>query len=221
MYVPFLQALFEHGRVVVGTGEPSAEDLQAGDRVLAEMEARNRLDGPADLPKYERPTARWAAMTVYQSCRLIAIRAISAEEARDLLPPPPVNADTAADHYSADLTLRFLPDVLRLAEEQSQADPVCKMLRALAHQWPLSSVGIRDLEVNRLRLEPVRNCPSLLSIYLDRIVRARDASRLKSEPIRAAYQQRLGAYPELQPEVLRLLAPIAAGDEPRETSEPQ
>ena len=72
------------------------------------------------------------------------------------------------------------------------------MLAALTgwcEQWPLSSVGVSDL--NPPHCEPILTGECLLRLYVDRILRTQDTSRLSDQRIRNEVSRAVGAFPEL------------------------
>ena len=103
-------------------------------------------------------------------------------------------AAPASLHYSVDLSFRFLPDLLRLARSEAEGDPLLRHIRQWAAAWPLSSVGIPDLELGSI--EPIVEHPCLLSIYCDRIIALRDRSRLGDSRVDGALAQAVGAMGE-------------------------
>ena len=114
--------------------------------------------------------------------------------------PGPIDPATI---YSVDLTLRWLPDLLTLARAAATRDVLVDELLRLAREWPLSSVGIKDLPGS----EPgaIVEHPSLLQLYVDRIIARRDKSRLGHPAVDRGVRTALGMFPELCPELAEVL----------------
>jgi hypothetical protein len=201
----FLQRLFEDGRVMVSAPEPvDKEELRAAEPTLAALEAVYRLDLPGEAPPLLPATARWAAMSMFHACQFVAYRDADEEMVAAALSSPLPAADAAprnedgpgclsyqaALHYSVDLTLRFLPDLLRLARSNAENDPLLGYLRQWAIAWPLSSVGLPDVTPDSI--EPIVNHPCLLKMYGDRIIARKDRSRLGDPRVNQVVQQALG-----------------------------
>lgn len=211
---PFLSALFADGRVHVAAGDPvpsktkptelePADGLPAeGDRVDAELlafERDRRDDLPATPPAVELAAARYGAVMLYRACQFLVFRDVDPETIQRELSRSIDGSVTPLTHYSVDLTLRYLPDVVRLACGESKEDPLVTELTRLAGQWPLSAVGISGAEVGDVTA--IVSDPCLLRLYVDRIIARQDLGRLGNEQVRAAAAQAIGAFPQLAPAV--------------------
>ena len=212
----FLSALFDGGRVRVGGGGAlSAEELAEADEVLAEIEADVRTQWPCEPPGFSVEVGRWAAVTFYRAAQLAVFRDADEATIRQAMATPCPDGSPASAHYSADLVLRFLPDLARLARAAAEGDPLLERLMELAASWPLSSVGMKDVEFSNAQpgsLDPVVDHPSLLGTYVDRIIRHGDVSRLHDVRVRRAVGRAIGELPQLAPK-------MAAAIEKLETEE--
>src|SRR5262249_8722193 len=112
--------------------------------------------------------------------------------------------------YSVDLTYRFLPDVLRLARAASPNDPLVEILRGWGRDWPLSSVGIANL--NQLDPTSFISDRCLRQLYVDRILREDDVSRLDDPKTRQAVLAAIGKHSKLSPKLVAHLADIVPGE---------
>ncbi len=200
----FLERFLNQGEAAVAAGgAPPVDDRALG--VLAEWEQNARLELAGDPPEFISAAAGWAAIMVYDACRFVVCRDVSAEEvAAAFARKPPVARSPAVD-WSVDVVLRQLPEVFRLARHLSPNDPLVKELQALAAVWPLSSVGITGLE--NLDLDSFIGHPALRQLYADRILAAEDVSRLGAPRCDAVLREALGAYHELSPTIARRLFP--------------
>ena len=197
----FLQALFEHGRVRVGSPDDaiSTIDGENAAAILAERHAAERAEYPGEIPPLDRAASRWAAEQFYRACQFAVYRDAGADRIAALLSPPCPKAPAASRHVSVDLTFCFLPDLHRLASAASKDDPLCERLRGWAAEWPLSSVGMPN--VNPADVGDVLQHAGLRRRYLDRIIARRDRSRLNEPRVREAVRAALGAYGELAAEL--------------------
>ena len=107
-------------------------------------------------------------------------------------------------HYSADLSLRFLPDAWRLARDASESDPLVSFLLKTANRWPLSSVGISSTSISSV--DGFATDPSLLALYVDRIIERRDNSRLDDPRVRESIRRAVGAHDVLAPALATMVA---------------
>lgn len=195
----FLNDLFEHGRVATTAAELTLEDQQSALRVLREFEHHDRANWPTGLPEFSEQVGLWAAIVLYRACHFVVERdADPGVLKRALQAACPLSSTTTAC-YSADLTLRFLTDVIRLARAAAEADPLVEMLVTFAARWPLSSVGVRGL--GRVDEALITQDTCLLKAYVDRIIRKSDVARLSDRQVRHMVQASLGLYPDLAPAI--------------------
>jgi hypothetical protein len=198
----FLPALFAGGRVRVSVGDPlSGDAVEQVHRQLLAFERDRRDEFPGTPPEFLLEAAQYGAEVLYAACQLLVFREVEAEMIRQVLGrawPGPLSPSA---HYSVDLTLQYLPDVVRLAHGTSAEDPLVTELIKLAGRWPLSAVGIVGVAEGDVRAIVIDAC--LLRVYVDRIIARRDFHRLANERVRDVAWQAIGAFPELAPEVAR------------------
>ena len=130
MLAAFLDQLFESGQVKLGTARPLASaETAAIDRLKQEdIVCRNEFPGTA--PAFSLEAAYWAAGIVYRACQFYSARDLPAATVRaDLSVPCPSHEYVAETIYSVDITLRYLPDIYRLAAARAAADPLVDELR--------------------------------------------------------------------------------------------
>jgi hypothetical protein len=208
----FLSELFEHGRVRIdeptptatGLRPPAAEDRAAAEVILRERDATVRLDFPGDAPDFDPNLALWGAEQFYRACQFTVYRDVPAPVVVAILSAPCPTAPLAAQHYHLDLTFRFLPDLMRLARTAAENDPLCEQLKDWANRWPLSSVGMAGVEPDAN--EPAWEDAGLLRLYVDRVIAARDLSRINNPRVRRALRAALGFYDRLAPQLAEALA---------------
>lgn len=193
----FLQALFEHGKVRVGApGDViSGGEWTYVDAVLAERHAAEVAEFPGVMPPLAPAAARWAVEQFYRACQFTVYRDAGAETIAAALAAPCPAAPAASRHVSVDQVFRFLPDLYRLAHAASPGDPLCERLRTWAAEWPLSSIGMAD--VNPPHIDDVLEHAGLRTRYVDRIIARRDHSRLSEPRVRQAVLAAVGNYREL------------------------
>jgi hypothetical protein len=109
--------------------------------------------------------------------------------------PQPVSPATL---WSADLTLRWLPDLWQLAAGIAREDPLVVELQRLAAAWPLGSVGVPlTSPPNVAHLALLRTDASLGALYLDRVLAAGDAERMREPWLLERARSAVGAHPHL------------------------
>ncbi len=192
-YCRFLQALFESGRVTVPELFPIDEkELREGDRLLVKYEALWRRELPATPPVFVPQAARWAAVRFFRAAQLAVYREYDQgtceRELGERLGVPP----SPGVHYSVDLVLHYLPDLVKLVHRD---DPLMAHLRQWAREWPLSSVGIPD--VGEVSTGGFAQDDCLIRVYADRILIHTDESRLACPAARRAVRCAVGYHVEL------------------------
>ncbi|MEW6158748.1 MAG: hypothetical protein AB1813_15085 [Verrucomicrobiota bacterium] len=212
----FVQALRTDGRAVV-----SPEPLPAGGSeilpLLQEMErtARRELLGDT-APSFLPTVGVWAAQLFYQLCQFVVCREIGASQiAAACRTSCPAQRSPETD-WSADLFFQHLPQLFRWARQLSNADPLLDHLNRLAHDWPLSSVGIPGL--TQVNIQSFATHPALRRLYADRILAAKDLSRLGEAEIDDLLRADIGIFPDLAPAMAAQLFPTCA---PGFSSEPK
>ncbi|UOQ51203.1 hypothetical protein [Hymenobacter cellulosivorans] len=189
----FLQDLLTTGSITL-TGRPTPfvpDDLLAATDLLQTYHAEDAQQMPHSAPAFDAPAALWAARLLYYTIQLTLVRELDEAVIAQAL------ADFTADLtpevlYSADLMLRYLPDLLRLAKGLAPGDALVARLQALARQWPLSFVSseMPDPEAEARVLVH----PALRQEYVDRIIRAQDRRRAGQEHLRPLVQAALGGH---------------------------
>lgn len=195
----FFESLFDNGRVTVQTHEPPSEkDLSASVSEVLAFEEQYRLELPGIPPTVSADAVRWSTLMFYRASQFLVYRDIDATQIDQDLSLPCPNPNSPSAHYSVDLTFRFLPDLLNRARHVSGDDPLLRWLNNWLAAWPLSSVGISEVE--SLNINPIAEHECLLKMYVDRIIEQNDVSRLADDRVNNAVRAVLGAYPELAPE---------------------
>ncbi len=174
-FVEFLRTLLADGRVVLRE-RPAAEPAERAEArvLLADAYDDCRLDVAGPPLPFDEGTALGMAERLGLACWFLLRHDEPPEAVERALAPPPPPA-SAAQHLSADLVLRFLPQVHRRARALDAADALTRRLTELLLDWPLSGV-LSDVE-EAPRTAPVFDGhPGLLLLYAERLaVRPRPA----------------------------------------------
>ncbi|MBI1840736.1 MAG: hypothetical protein HYR88_07795 [Verrucomicrobia bacterium] len=199
----FLRRLFDEGKGQVRSGPPPVIDASSR-ALLAEAEAIAREELIGQPPRYRPLVAEWAASLLYSACQFVVCREAPADEIVRLLKSPCPESHSPETDWSADLVLRHLPDVFRQARHLSPSDPLVRELAVLGADWPLSSVGM-PLEIAP-DVASFASHRCLWQLYVDRVIRREDLSRLDHPAVAESVRAALGAHPELAPKVSMRLA---------------
>jgi hypothetical protein len=188
----FLRDLLEKGKVTVAgqIGSFGDDDLRAAETLLRHYYDEDALDMPGVVPAFLPEAALWGARYFYHAVQLAVLRDLGEEVVRHYLQDY-AGPRTPEAVYSVDLTLRYLPDLLRLARGLAPDDVLVAALQRTALDWPFSSVG--SGAAGEVAPGILLAHPSLRTAYVDRIIREKDANRLSGpevpEHVRAALGQ--------------------------------
>lgn len=189
----FINHLVREGQVaVVNQIIPfTPQELQDTQTILEAYYQNDILEIPGTAPAFDADAALWAAGYIYRIVQLAMLREAGKQDILHWLSPYPATP-TAASIYSADLCLRYLPDLLSLSKSLAPDDPLMQQIRETAMQWPFSSTGM-NLPANG-DLTAVIASPALLQAYADRIIATRDSNRCDIPAVQQTVTASLGNY---------------------------
>jgi len=171
-------------------------DSQSSDRsaiLLQDYHKTDALHLPGSAPDFHPDAALWAARYIFSTIQLVLLRDSGEDQINHLLVPYE-GKKSAEEIYSADLMLRFLPDLFNFASGLSPEDPLVNKLKETAACWPFSSVGIDSVTVSPE--VGILEHPALKQEYIDRIIQRKDLKRLKGIPERKLLETVLGMHQE-------------------------
>jgi hypothetical protein len=93
---------------------------------------------------------------------------------------PALSSVTSSQHLSADLMLRYVPQILRRARGLDPADPLIEILASILRCWPLSGV-LSDLDEGPLVPLDFGGQAGLSLLYAERLV-GNDRPAWRPEP---------------------------------------
>lgn len=170
---PFLDTLFllrKEGTLTIFSDLKilsQKEEKEAEDFFESEFE-KERLDFLSDKIPFNKEAAIWAAKILYHSAQLYLIRKDTAKDLEKLIPQYQGEKDVSAI-LSADLSLRFLPQLLDALQVADSTDPLAKMLDNILQQFHYSGIGL-DLNLEKINWEEELKDKTYRKLYLERIV---------------------------------------------------
>lgn len=187
----FITNLLEKGAISVTKDLSPFTDIDQleATNALHQLYERDALEMPYSAPEFSETAALWAVEYLYRAIQCSLLREIEEEQVKQLLPNYTHEINAAAI-YSADLILRYLPDLWNLAKGLSPDDILVVLMNETAKKWPFSSIDIEDLE--ELEIDEILNHPSLRQAYIDRILQAEDKKRLKDERVMLLAKEVIG-----------------------------
>jgi hypothetical protein len=142
------------------------EEQEAGDYLEAELEKERQEFLSTDI-SCDKESAVWAAKVLYYSAQLYLIRENTAKDLDKLIPK--LKASDTSSVLSADLSLRFLPQIITLMQTADPYDPLVKILEEILTQFHYS--GIRyPLNLEKVNWEKELKDKTYRKLYLERIV---------------------------------------------------
>lgn len=149
------------------------EEQDAADYFESEFE-KERLEFLSDQINCDRETAVWAAKVLYYSVQLYLIRKDTAKNLEKLIPQFNGKRNVAS-LLSADLSLRFLPEIMNALQNADPEDPLVKMLENILTQFHYSGIGF-DLNLEKINWEEELKDKTYRKLYLERIVEKKSYS---------------------------------------------
>jgi MoxR-vWA-beta-propeller ternary system domain bpX4 len=186
----FLTQLLDQGKIRFRSAEAPRDQPAARDvAILAEAFEAHALSVAGPRIAFDSTTAREAAELVRQSSWALVNRDERLDDLkrRVRISGPP---RTPSQHLSADLLLRYVPQILNRARALDYADPLNALLVDVLQCWPLSGVLADVDEAPRTSLDFGEH-PGLLLLYAERLA-AHDRPAWRPDPSSPAW-----AYYEL------------------------
>ncbi|WP_278352847.1 hypothetical protein [Chryseobacterium gleum] len=147
------------------------EEAEAGDYFETEFE-KERLEFLSDRLTCNKEAAVWAAKVLYYSTQLYLIRENTEKNIEKLIPGFKWTRDISSI-LSADLSLRFLPQVIIALNTVDPEYPLIAMLENILMQFHYSGIGY-DLDLKNVNWKQELADNTYRKLYLERIVEKRD-----------------------------------------------
>lgn len=148
--------------------EISGKEIQdTADYLESEFE-KERLEFLSLEIDFDKEAAVWAAKVLYHSAQLYLIRKDTSKDLHKLIPEYKGKIDISSI-LSADLSLRFLPQIISVLHTADPEDPLIKMLENILKQFHYSAVGL-DVKIQNINWEEELKDKTYRKLYLERIV---------------------------------------------------
>lgn len=170
------------------------EEQDAADYFESEFE-KERLEFLSDQIICDRETAVWAAKVVYHSAQLHLIRENTAKDLNKLIPLFKGKRDVSS-LLSADLSLRFLPQIISVLQSADPEDALVKMLENILAQFHYSAIGF-DLNLENINWEEELKDKTYRKLYLERIVEKKAYSLAEIPYINQLLVAEFGMYKDV------------------------
>lgn len=170
------------------------EEQDAADYFESEFE-KERLEFLSDQINCDKETAVWAAKILYHSAQLYLIRENTAKDLQKLIPEFKDKRDISSI-LSADLSLRFLPQIISALQNADPEDTLVKMLENILQQFHYSAVGL-DMDLSKINWEEELKNKTYRKLYLERIVEKKAYSLAEIPYINQLLIAEFGMYKDI------------------------
>lgn len=170
------------------------EEQDAADYFESEFE-KERLEFLSDQINCDKETAVWAAKILYHSAQLYLIRENTAKDLQKLIPEFKDKRDISSI-LSADLSLRFLPQIISALQNADPEDTLVKMLENILQQFHYSAVGF-DMDLPKINWEEELKNKTYRKLYLERIVEKKAYSLAEIPYINQLLIAEFGMYKDI------------------------
>jgi len=167
------------------------EDSEIIEWLHAEYRAESK-GYPHQAPAFDKDAAIWAAKTMYISGQLLLHREHRSAELYAMLPAFKKEVD-AGSVLSADITLRFLPDLINQLDNIDADDELIPLLEFHLGIWHYS--GIRhSMPKLKPAFDVVLSDQCLRQLYIDRVITYKNLSLAKNPLLKPYIHAVLGIY---------------------------
>ena len=189
-FLKMIQTLRRHEEVMLYGNVP--ENDSESNEVISLLREEYNLESiayPFQTPGYNSNASLWAAKTVYVAAQLILYRENKETDLTVLLPEYLYEIDESA-MLSADLCLRFLPDMIKQLKLIDSEDVLNSVLENILIKWHYSGVNY-PLDVKKLDFTMITPHTCLHQLYINRIIENKNIALAEhvvwSEPIKAQF----------------------------------
>ncbi len=174
---------------VLKTTKKEDEDIV----LFLEQEYENEcLNYPFTLPKFNATAALWASKIVYYSSLLLLHRNNTQKDLNSLFPYFNNTIDASA-LLSADLCLRFLPQINSELKGIDTKDPLISILDIILNTWHYSAIH-NDCIPPKIDYKHFFKDECLTQLYLNRIVERKIIKWAETPYINSLLHKRFGYY---------------------------
>jgi hypothetical protein len=191
-FLNFLQELrFETVHLSYQWHQVDQDECSRATAYLRQCYQDEQLNYPHEAPAFDADAALWGALLLYDAAQAILNRQATLEEIKPLFAAYSGDKTTAAI-LSADLSLRFLPNLLEKLKTINPDDGLIVLLEQQLAQWPYSAIGY-TIAAPQLPTQKIQH-PCLHQLYADRIIAQKATQFLPIPWVIQAVKASLGAH---------------------------
>ena len=193
-FLDTISHLRTHGHLIISDDLLKTTKTEDDDVVLylEQDYEKECLAFPFEAPKFNAKAALWASKMVYYASLLLLHRQDTKKELDTLFPDfdGPQNLSTIV---SADLCLRYLPQICLELEHIDLQDPLVGILKKHLSNWPYSAIR-SDFKIDHIDTNLYLETPTIKQLFLDRIAEKKALNWAQDKDINTALIQYLGYY---------------------------
>lgn len=143
------------------------EQHQAIDFLNREYQ-KESIEYPHQAPSFDSNAALWGAKTLYHSAQLVLYRENKDTDLEKIIP---AFSDKITPNaiLSADLSLRFLPEIIAQLILIDAEDKLIEVLENILEQWHYSGISY-EIPIEKLDFDTILSDTCLRQLYLNRII---------------------------------------------------
>ena len=193
-FLKMLQHLHQHEEVLLYSNilNITNEEQQEVTDYLETKYKEESLEFPYQTPSFDQEAAIWAANILYSASHLLLHRENRVEDLNKILPPFFIRVTPSA-MLSADLSLRFLPDLIKQTEVIDPEDMLIDILERHLTTWHYSGINY-DLPINELDLKFIKTDNCLYQLYINRIIEFKKQKLAQHNVFYTGVKTSLGLY---------------------------
>jgi len=160
---------------------------------LLETTYKNESIGyPDTAPDFDKQAASWSSKILFYAAQLVMYRQHSGEQLSSFFPPYSL-PKTAAAILTADISLRYLPGILKYLEQIDLEDALIPIIKELLNKWHYSGL-ISDMDLEVLDIQTTLTNPCLATLYVDRIIEYKRKNMGQKKEIKPMVLAALGNF---------------------------
>lgn len=142
---------------------------------------KERIHYPDGLPDFDKSAALWGAKITFISAQLLMLREVEGLDFNKVLPHFEEEMSISAI-LSADLCLKFLPEIIEKASDIDPYDELIEWLDEILINWPYSGIGRRNVDDrDGIKHLDLLKDHLMILVYSDRVVKRRAVHRIPQE----------------------------------------
>jgi len=192
-----METLVHHQKLVLfgQIDEISPSQMEPVLDLLHQQYSTEAVGYPNQAPTFSIAAASWSASILFHAAQLLLYRSHNLSDLHDFFPP--FNEEKSAGGIlSADLSLRYLPSILRELRNIDVDDALIPILENILQEWHYSGLLSQvDLEGISFGIAYKNNC--LKQLYVDRVIARKQLKVAQLPAIKGAVISALGDYQPL------------------------